>query len=136
MMAGIAACIGFGPTAFFLVTTAAVSIIGLALAIDPGARVDVSALRDGLGSLLEVCMTVVSWALRFVVLMEIVAAICSPGTPGAGIVILAMGIVLLLGVDRLLDMCRVGRMDSKTVRSRGGCREAFENGRHTQHGEL
>ena len=55
-------------------------------------------------------------ALLFVVMMAIVAAIGSPGTPGAGIVILAMvlegvgipaaGIALILGVDRVLDMCR------------------------------
>lgn len=55
-------------------------------------------------------------ALMFVVAMAIVAAIGSPGTPGAGIIILAMllegvgipaaGIALILGVDRLLDMSR------------------------------
>ena len=55
-------------------------------------------------------------ALLFVVAMAVVAAIGSPGTPGAGIVILAMllegvgipaaGIALILGVDRLLDMSR------------------------------
>ena len=50
-----------------------------------------------------------------VVMMAVGAAIGSPGTPGVGIVILASilesvgipssGIVLILGVDRLLDMC-------------------------------
>lgn len=55
-------------------------------------------------------------ALLFVVAMAVVAAIGSPGTPGAGIVILAAvlegvgipaaGIALILGVDRLLDMAR------------------------------
>lgn len=55
-------------------------------------------------------------ALVFVVAMAIVAAVGSPGTPGAGIIILAMllegvgvpaaGIALILGVDRLLDMAR------------------------------
>ncbi len=44
------------------------------------------------------------------------AAIGSPGTPGVGIVILATilssvgipaaGVAIILGVDRLLDMCR------------------------------
>lgn len=51
-----------------------------------------------------------------IVMMAVGAAIGSPGTPGVGIVILASilesvgipsaGIVLILGVDRLLDMCR------------------------------
>lgn len=55
-------------------------------------------------------------ALLFVVTMAVIAAIGSPGTPGAGIVILAMllegvgipaaGVALILGVDRLLDMSR------------------------------
>lgn len=55
-------------------------------------------------------------ALLFVVSMAVVAAIGSPGTPGAGIVILAAllegigipaaGVALILGVDRLLDMAR------------------------------
>ena len=48
--------------------------------------------------------------------MATAASIGSPAAPGAGIIILAMvlnsvgvptsGIALLLGVDRLLDMCR------------------------------
>ncbi len=48
--------------------------------------------------------------------MSVAASIGSPATPGAGIVILAMvlegvgipaaGVALLLGVDRILDMCR------------------------------
>lgn len=52
----------------------------------------------------------------FVVTMAVAASIGSPATPGAGIVILSMvlegvgipaaGIALLLGVDRVLDMCR------------------------------
>ncbi|GAB3102506.1 dicarboxylate/amino acid:cation symporter [Aestuariicella hydrocarbonica] len=52
----------------------------------------------------------------FVVTMAIAASIGSPATPGAGIVILSMvlegvgipaaGVALLLGVDRVLDMCR------------------------------
>ncbi|NNG04471.1 MAG: dicarboxylate/amino acid:cation symporter [Inquilinus sp.] len=51
-----------------------------------------------------------------VVVMAVGAAIGSPGTPGVGIVILATilnsvgvpaaGIAMILGVDRLLDMCR------------------------------
>lgn len=55
-------------------------------------------------------------ALLFVVSMAVVAAVGSPGTPGAGIVILAAvlegigipaaGVALILGVDRLLDMAR------------------------------
>lgn len=52
----------------------------------------------------------------FIVTMAVAASIGSPATPGAGIVILSMvlegvgipatGIALLLGVDRILDMCR------------------------------
>jgi len=52
----------------------------------------------------------------FVVTMAIAASVGSPATPGAGIVILSMvlegvgipaaGVALLLGVDRILDMCR------------------------------
>lgn len=51
-----------------------------------------------------------------IVVMATGAAIGSPGTPGVGIVILASiltsvgippaGIAIILGVDRLLDMCR------------------------------
>jgi len=54
--------------------------------------------------------------MALVVVMATGAAIGSPGTPGVGIVILATilnsvgippaGIAILLGVDRLLDMCR------------------------------
>jgi Na+/H+-dicarboxylate symporter len=54
--------------------------------------------------------------MALVVAMAVGAAIGSPGTPGVGIVILAMvlgtvgipaeGIALLMGVDRILDMCR------------------------------
>ena len=52
----------------------------------------------------------------FIVTMAVAASIGSPATPGAGIVILSMvlegvgipaaGVALLLGVDRILDMCR------------------------------
>ncbi|GAB1260208.1 dicarboxylate/amino acid:cation symporter [Aurantivibrio plasticivorans] len=52
----------------------------------------------------------------FVISMAVAASIGSPATPGAGIVILSMvlegvgipaaGVALLLGVDRVLDMCR------------------------------
>ncbi len=52
----------------------------------------------------------------FVITMAVAASIGSPATPGAGIVILSIvlqgvgippaGIALLLGVDRILDMCR------------------------------
>ncbi|WP_345544348.1 cation:dicarboxylate symporter family transporter, partial [Streptomyces chitinivorans] len=51
-----------------------------------------------------------------VVAMAVGASIGSPATPGVGIVILAMvldtvgvpasGIALIMGVDRILDMCR------------------------------
>lgn len=51
-----------------------------------------------------------------IIFMAVGAAIGSPGTPGVGIVILASiletvgvpsaGIVLIIGVDRILDMCR------------------------------
>jgi Na+/H+-dicarboxylate symporter len=52
----------------------------------------------------------------FIITMAVAASIGSPATPGAGIIILAMvlegvgipaaGVALLLGVDRILDMCR------------------------------
>jgi Na+/H+-dicarboxylate symporter len=55
-------------------------------------------------------------ALLLVIVTAVGASIGSPGTPGVGIVILAMvletvgipaaGIVLIMGVDRLLDMSR------------------------------
>jgi Na+/H+-dicarboxylate symporter len=54
--------------------------------------------------------------LLLVVFLAVGASIGSPGTPGIGIVILAMllgtvgipadGIALIIGVDRILDMCR------------------------------
>lgn len=54
--------------------------------------------------------------LMLVVVLAVGASIGSPGTPGVGIVILAMmlgsvgippeGIALIIGVDRILDMCR------------------------------
>ena len=54
--------------------------------------------------------------MLLVVVMATGAAIGSPGTPGVGIVILATvlggigipaaGLALIIGVDRLLDMCR------------------------------
>jgi Na+/H+-dicarboxylate symporter len=52
----------------------------------------------------------------FIITMSVAASIGSPATPGAGIIILSMvlegvgipaaGIALILGVDRILDMCR------------------------------
>jgi Na+/H+-dicarboxylate symporter len=55
-------------------------------------------------------------ALLLVIVTTVAASIGSPATPGVGIVILAMvltsvgipaaGIALILGVDRILDMCR------------------------------
>ncbi|MFT5816102.1 MAG: Na+/H+-dicarboxylate symporter [Psychroserpens sp.] len=52
----------------------------------------------------------------FIVTMSVAASIGSPATLGAGIIILSMvlesvgipaaGIALILGVDRILDMCR------------------------------
>lgn len=57
-----------------------------------------------------------TFALLLVVVTAVSASIGSPATPGAGIVILAMvlegagiptaGLALILGVDRILDMCR------------------------------
>jgi len=54
--------------------------------------------------------------LALIVVMAVGASIGSPATPGVGIVILAMvlnsvgippeGVALLMGVDRILDMCR------------------------------
>ncbi len=67
-----------------------------------------------LAQVFHVELTFVNYA--FVVTMAIAASIGSPATPGAGIVILSMvlegvgipaaGVALLLGVDRVLDMCR------------------------------
>ncbi len=69
-----------------------------------------------------------------IVVMAVGAAIGSPGTPGVGIVILASilesvgipsaGIALIIGVDRLLDMCRTvvnvaGDLVATTVISSG-----------------
>lgn len=55
-------------------------------------------------------------SMVLVVFMAVGASIGSPGTPGVGIIILAMvlssvgvptsGIALIMGVDRILDMCR------------------------------
>jgi Na+/H+-dicarboxylate symporter len=55
-------------------------------------------------------------SMALVVAMAVGASIGSPGTPGVGIVILAgiltsvgippAGIAIVLGVDRILDMCR------------------------------
>jgi Na+/H+-dicarboxylate symporter len=55
-------------------------------------------------------------ALLLVVVTTVAASIGSPATPGVGIVILSMvlnsvgippsGIALIIGVDRILDMCR------------------------------
>lgn len=55
-------------------------------------------------------------ALLLIVLLAVGASVGSPGTPGIGIVILSMlletvgipavGIALIIGVDRILDMCR------------------------------
>lgn len=54
--------------------------------------------------------------MLLIVAMAVGAAVGSPGTPGVGIVILAMvlstvgipaeGVALIMGVDRILDMCR------------------------------
>jgi Na+/H+-dicarboxylate symporter len=54
--------------------------------------------------------------MALIVAMAVGASIGSPGTPGVGIIILAMvlnsvgippeGVALLMGVDRILDMCR------------------------------
>ena len=54
--------------------------------------------------------------MALVVAMAVGASVGSPGTPGVGIVILAMvltsvgipaeGVALIMGVDRILDMCR------------------------------
>jgi Na+/H+-dicarboxylate symporter len=61
-------------------------------------------------------VTLGTWGLLIVVVTAVAASVGSPATPGMGIVILAMvlegagvpvaGIALLMGVDRLLDMCR------------------------------
>ena len=72
--------------------------------------------------------------MLLIVVMAVGAAIGSPGTPGVGIVILASilesvgipsaGIALIIGVDRILDMCRTvvnvgGDLVATTVIGRG-----------------
>ena len=67
-----------------------------------------------LAQVFHIDLTLTSYA--FIVTMAIAASVGSPATPGAGIVILSLvlegvgvpaaGIALLLGVDRILDMCR------------------------------
>lgn len=67
-----------------------------------------------LAQVFQVDLNFTSYA--FIITMSVAASIGSPATPGAGIVILSMvlggvgipaaGIALLLGVDRILDMCR------------------------------
>lgn len=67
-----------------------------------------------LAQVFQVDLSFTSYA--FVISMAVAASIGSPATPGAGIVILTMvlegvgipaaGMALLLGVDRILDMCR------------------------------
>jgi len=67
-----------------------------------------------LAQVFQVDLSFTSYA--FIITMAVAASIGSPATPGAGIVILSMvlegvgipaaGIALLLGVDRILDMCR------------------------------
>lgn len=56
------------------------------------------------------------WNMVMVVVLAIAASVGTPGTPGVGIIVLATilvsvgvppeGIALILGVDRILDMCR------------------------------
>ena len=67
-----------------------------------------------LAQVFEVDLSLASYL--FIVTMAVAASIGSPATPGAGIIILSMvlegvgipaaGIALILGVDRILDMCR------------------------------
>ena len=67
-----------------------------------------------LAQVFHVDLTLTSYI--FIVTMSVAASIGSPATPGAGIIILSMvlegvgipaaGIALILGVDRILDMCR------------------------------
>jgi Na+/H+-dicarboxylate symporter len=67
-----------------------------------------------LAQVFQVDLTLTNYV--FIVTMAVSASIGSPATPGAGIVILSMvlegvgipaaGVALLLGVDRILDMCR------------------------------
>jgi Na+/H+-dicarboxylate symporter len=67
-----------------------------------------------LAQVFQVDLSITSYV--FIITMSVAASIGSPATPGAGIVILSMvlegvgipaaGIALLLGVDRILDMCR------------------------------
>ena len=67
-----------------------------------------------LSQVFQVELSFTSYA--FIITMAVAASIGSPATPGAGIVILSMvlegvgipaaGVALLLGVDRILDMCR------------------------------
>jgi Na+/H+-dicarboxylate symporter len=77
--------------------------------------------------------------LLLVVFLAVGASIGSPGTPGIGIVILSMllgtvgipaaGIALIIGVDRILDMCRTtvnvtGDLVAAAVLDRGAAGEA------------
>ena len=57
-----------------------------------------------------------AWDMMMVLTLAIAASVGTPGTPGVGIIVLATilisvgippeGIALILGVDRILDMCR------------------------------
>ncbi len=81
-------------------------------------------------------------AIVLIVTMTIFASMGSPATPGASIVILAMmlenvgipqaGIALLMGVDRILDMCRtvvnvMGDMAAALVVDRYVSKQTFGN---------
>lgn len=67
-----------------------------------------------LAQVFQVELSITSYV--FIITMAIAASVGSPATPGAGIVILSLvlegvgipaaGVALLLGVDRILDMCR------------------------------
>ncbi|XOV79486.1 MAG: dicarboxylate/amino acid:cation symporter [Aestuariibacter sp.] len=67
-----------------------------------------------LAQVFQVELTLMSYV--FVVTMAVAASVGSPATPGAGIIILSMilegvgipaaGVALILGVDRVLDMCQ------------------------------
>jgi Na+/H+-dicarboxylate symporter len=85
--------------------------------------------------------------LLLVVVLAVGASIGSPGTPGIGIVILAMlldsvgipaeGIALIIGVDRILDMCRTtlnvaGDLVAASVIGRGTTEAAEPMGLHVQ----
>jgi Na+/H+-dicarboxylate symporter len=107
---------------FFATTTAAATSLGIGVAylIRPGTfNMAGTALYQGVAAVFlaqAFDITLGPSQLLLIVITAVAASIGSPATPGVGIVILAMvlksagipasGAVLLIGVDRILDMSR------------------------------